>query len=160
MRIVPATIGNVEAVLRLEREVPEAPHWAAAEYLRMVDARAGSVQRCLPLCWRDAEVVGFAVGKIAAGEAELESVGVRAAARRDGVGRALCEAVIAWAWERGAAVIELEVRASSAGARALYAALGFAEVGLRRGYYAQPVEDAVLMRKKRSRNEGAPDRSG
>jgi ribosomal protein S18 acetylase RimI-like enzyme len=47
----------------------------------------------------------------------------------------------------GAAALALEVRVSNEAAQALYAALGFVAVGVRRGYYTQPVEDAVLMRK-------------
>jgi ribosomal-protein-alanine N-acetyltransferase len=78
--------------------------------------------------------------------AELESVAVANSVRRSGIGRALCDAVIAWAREQGAAEIELEVRTSSSGAIALYTQLGFATVGARAKYYRGPVEDAVLMR--------------
>jgi ribosomal-protein-alanine N-acetyltransferase len=53
---------------------------------------------------------------------------------------------MAWSREREAAqVIELEVRASSMSALALYSSLGFTEQGRRRGYYRDPIEDAVLM---------------
>jgi ribosomal-protein-alanine N-acetyltransferase len=94
-------------------------------------------------------IAGFAVGRVlAAGgavEAELESVAVAAKVRRQGVGRALCAAVIAWSRERGAPAVELEVRASSQGAIALYTALGFVPNGRRAMYYRHPVEDALLM---------------
>ncbi len=63
-----------------------------------------------------------------------------------GVGAALCEAVVAWCAGRGATEVELEVRAGSAGAIALYERLGFVAVGRRPGYYRSPMEDAVLMR--------------
>ena len=72
-------------------------------------------------------------------------VAVSVPARRGGVGRALCEAVVRWCRERGATEVELEVRAGSAGAIALYAGLGFLAVGRRAGYYLDPVEDALLM---------------
>ena len=147
MKIVRAELADLEALLRLERELPEAPHWAAAEYLRIVAAPGTEpLHRCLLLCRTQPELLGFAVGKVLAGEAELETVAVRPSARRKGVGKALCAAVITWAWEHGAATIDLEVRASSAGARALYASLGFVEAGRRPGYYVEPPEDAVLMR--------------
>ncbi len=81
--------------------------------------------------------MGFAVGKVigvGCGEfGELESVAVEAAARRGGVGRALCGAVVEWCRERGAAVVELEVRAGSGGAIALYEGLGFVVAGRRQG---------------------------
>jgi ribosomal-protein-alanine N-acetyltransferase len=94
--------------------------------------------------------VGFAVGHVTVLEtevlAELESVGVADSARRAGIGRALCEAVIAWVRGQGAEQIELEVRSRSDGAIALYRGLGFAAVGMRPKYYREPVDDAVLMR--------------
>ncbi|WP_263384121.1 GNAT family N-acetyltransferase [Granulicella arctica] len=140
--IAAARAEDIAEVVRVEREAVEAPHWAEGEYVGMVGA--GAV-RCLLVARRDGEIVGFAVGHLVGDEAELESVVVRALERRGGVGRALCRAVIAWAWESGGEVMDLEVRASS-GAIALYRGLGFDVVGQRRGYYAAPDEDAVLMR--------------
>jgi ribosomal-protein-alanine N-acetyltransferase len=94
-------------------------------------------------------VVGFAVGKVIdGGPAELESVAVDEAARRSGMGRALCGAVMAWCHTQGATEMELEVRAGSVGAIALYEGLGFCMVGRRAGYYRDPVEDALLMRRE------------
>jgi [ribosomal protein S18]-alanine N-acetyltransferase len=89
---------------------------------------------------------GFAVGKVVAGVGELESVVVVAGARRRGVGRALCGAVVEWCRDLGAGEVELEVRAESLGARRMYEELGFVEVGRRVSYYDGPVDDAVLMR--------------
>jgi ribosomal-protein-alanine N-acetyltransferase len=58
----------------------------------------------------------------------------------------LCAAVVDWCGELGAAALELEVRAGSVGAIALYTGLGFVGIGRRAGYYREPVEDALLMR--------------
>jgi len=96
----------------------------------------------------EGRVVGFAVGKVAAGVGELESVAVAGEARRQGVGRALCVAVMGWCREQGAGTMELEVRAGSVGAIGLYEVLGFVKVGTRRGYYREPVEDALLMQRE------------
>jgi ribosomal-protein-alanine N-acetyltransferase len=118
----------------------------------MVDAdeAGGAVRRCFFVAEGEGRLLGFAVGKVigSSGEglAELESVAVEAAARRGGVGRALCAAVADWCRERGAAALELEVRAGSAGAIALYSGLGFVVAGRRVGYYRSPAEDALLMR--------------
>jgi ribosomal-protein-alanine N-acetyltransferase len=74
---------------------------------------------------------------------------VAPAQQRRGHGRALLQALIGWTRARGDAALWLEVRQSNGGARALYAASGFDEVGLRRGYYPAPRqqrEDAVVMR--------------
>jgi len=89
--------------------------------------------------------MGFAVVRCAAALTELETVVVSSTARRRGIGNALCRTVMEWSREAGAREIELEVRASSKGALALYHQLGFVEQGRRRGYYRNPTEDAVLM---------------
>lgn len=81
----------------------------------------------------------------AAGVAELENIAVRQESRCQGLGRMLCREAIDWSRSRAAQVLELEVRASSAGALALYRSLGFVEQGRRRSYYREPTEDAVLM---------------
>jgi ribosomal-protein-alanine N-acetyltransferase len=91
-------------------------------------------------------LIGFAVGKVIAQTlAEIESVVVAVEVRRLGVGRELCEALLAWSREVGADSVELEVRAGNHGAIALYRKLGFAVVGQRKMYYREPVEDALLM---------------
>lgn len=91
-------------------------------------------------------VVGFAVSYAAADEAEIANVAVSNSARRAGIGRALVDHVIAAALKGGAATVFLEVRDSNAAARALYIALGFAELARRTAYYSNPREDAVVMR--------------
>lgn len=140
-------VGDVGAVVALERGVAEAPHWGEGEYRALFAAELGAeVRRVLFVAEVAGEVVGFAVGKMVAGVGELESVVVAGASRRGGVGRGLCEAVVGWCREAGTEAVELEVRAGSLGAIALYEGLGFVRVGVRRGYYREPVEDAVLMR--------------
>jgi ribosomal-protein-alanine N-acetyltransferase len=145
VRVRAGGVGDVEGVIALERGVVEAPHWGAAEYAAIVDVDGG-VRRCLMVAEKDGVLVGFAVGKVVAGVGEIESVAVDAAARRGGVGRALCEAVVEWSRGLGAEAVELEVRAGSGGAIALYGVLGFVSVGRRKGYYREPTEDALLMR--------------
>ena len=134
-----ATEEDVAVVLEIERQCETAPHWAEEEYRNIVNG-SSKLRRCLLVVSG-----GFAVGKVAAGIGELESVAVLPAYRRMGVGEALCRGVIAWCWEQGAEAVELEVRAGSEGARTLYQKLGFREVGRRDRYYDNPVEDAVLM---------------
>ncbi len=148
-----AVEGDLAEILFLERETSTAPHWGAAEYRGMFAEGRGGVRRCLFVAsaGRAGEAIaGFAVGK-AVGEqpgveAEIESVVVRAEARRLGLGTALCRAVMGWAVSEGAREVDLEVRAKSAGAVRLYTGLGFVGVGKRPGYYAGPADDAVVMR--------------
>ncbi|WP_035351927.1 GNAT family N-acetyltransferase [Edaphobacter aggregans] len=148
--IRPARLEDVGAVVALERGVAEAPHWAEREYGAMVESSAGEgVRRCLLVAESGGELAGFAVGRAIGREevsGELESVAVATGARRAGTGRALCEAVIAWSRGQGADAVELEVRSANHGAIALYERLGFVRVGMRKGYYREPADDAVLMR--------------
>lgn len=135
---------DLEAILAVER-ASEGPHWGVEEYRRALAGEEGAVRRRV-FVWDGVD--GFAVGMVlcVAGvcEGELEHVVVRAAARRRGVGRALCGAVIAWVKEVGGERVGLEVRASNP-ALHLYESMGFREVGRRGGYYREPVEDAMLM---------------
>jgi [ribosomal protein S18]-alanine N-acetyltransferase len=151
-RVREGAAADLVGVMRLEQETAEAPHWTAAEYEAIVDSGGfanGAVRRRLFVVEGEAGLLGFAVGKVLVSEAvslgELESVAVGVSMRRSGVGRMLCEAVIRWCVERGATEVELEVRAGSVGAIALYRGLGFVAVGKRAGYYRDPVEDALLM---------------
>jgi ribosomal protein S18 acetylase RimI-like enzyme len=77
--------------------------------------------------------------------AELESVVVSANARRAGIGRALCSAVLDWCRSHGATEVVLEVRSASAAAVALYAGLGFTPSARRPRYYRDPDDDALLL---------------
>ena len=155
-RIRTATAGDVELLFSLERSVAEAPHWSREEYAALAGGDAtGALTRCLLVAEavEDAgtgSLAGFAVGKVIAMDTdsvgELESVVVAEDARRMGLGRALCEEIGKWCQDRGAREIELEVRSRNYSAKSLYASLGFVEEGLRRRYYRDPIDDAVLMR--------------
>ena len=93
---------------------------------------------------------GFALGRIAGPEAELLTLAVEPMARRRGTGRRLVAAFEGEAARRGAAEALLEVAATNQPARALYAVLGYAEVGRRRGYYRRagaPAIDALVLAK-------------
>ncbi len=153
LRLRVASAADLGEVVALERRVVEAPHWAEVEYGAIVESSGeGTIRRCLFVAETDETLLGFAVGKVILSTAdrvgEIESVAVDAAGRRRGVGRSLCEAVVHWCRDQGAVEMELEVRAGSSGAIALYEGLGFGVVGRRGGYYREPDEDAVLMQLK------------
>ena len=94
-----------------------------------------------------AEVCGFAAFSFVIDEANLDSLSVGAACRRRGVATALLQHAFCALQAEGAQRIFLEVRSRNASARALYASLGFTQVGLRRGFYRNPADDAVIMEK-------------
>jgi ribosomal-protein-alanine N-acetyltransferase len=89
---------------------------------------------------------GFVMARVAADEAEILTLAVPPPARRRGLGLALMRAALAEAAARGARAMFLEVAAGNEAARALYGALGFAEVGRRRRYYADGADAVVLRR--------------
>lgn len=114
---------------------------------------------------RENEVlVAYLVAWWLADDVHVVRVGVEPARRREGHARRLLEALLEVAKDSGARLVTLEVRASNRAARALYGALGFDEVGRRRGYYpdADPPEDAVLLTRwiDRSPDPDQPARSG
>ena len=80
-------------------------------------------------------------------EGNITNVAVRRDCRRQGVAAALLDALEAQGKERELAFLTLEVRQSNAPARALYEKLGYLQAGLRRNYYENPREDAIIMTK-------------
>ena len=80
-------------------------------------------------------------------EGYITNVAVRPDCRRQGVASSLFQALEAQGRARGLAFLTLEVRQSNAPARALYEKLGYVQAGLRRNYYENPREDAVIMTK-------------
>lgn len=78
-------------------------------------------------------------------EGSVSNVAVAPDCRRQGVGSALIEALLARARELGLSFVNLEVRESNAPAIALYERFGFVPDGRRKGYYDRPREDAILM---------------
>lgn len=92
--------------------------------------------------------LGFVLGRRAADEAEILSLGVLPGARRRGVGSSLVAAGCEAAAAAGARRLHLEVAADNEPARRLYARAGFAEAGRRPGYYERAdgsSVDAVLL---------------
>ena len=78
-------------------------------------------------------------------EGYLSNVAVASEHRRQGIAEALLKALLMRARARKLSFVTLEVRAGNTPAQTLYRKLGFTEVGVRRGYYEHPREDAVLM---------------
>lgn len=90
-------------------------------------------------------IVGFAGIWLLADEAHIVNIAVRQEYRRQGIGELLLISLIELAIEINASLITLEVRASNDAARCLYGKYGFTVRGVRRGYYSDNREDAVIM---------------
>jgi ribosomal-protein-alanine acetyltransferase len=140
-----ASAEDFEAIFALEHACVGAPHWSAAIWRRLLAGHGNLPMRSVMVAQLGEETVGFIVVSGTVEAVELESVAVKQALRGQGIGGDLCRAAMRWAADQGAAKMELEVRASNAAARAMYASLGFVEQGVRVRYYRAPEEDAVLM---------------
>jgi ribosomal-protein-alanine N-acetyltransferase len=90
-------------------------------------------------------ITGFAGFWVMADEAHIISLAVRKTLYHSGIGELLLIAIIDLAAQLKARIITLEVRASNNVAINLYNKYGFTQVGLRRGYYIDNKEDAILM---------------
>lgn len=106
---------------------------------------------------RAAETLGFACASAVADEVELQSLAVERASRGKGIGSALLEALVEWAAESGFRTLHLEVRAGNRPALGLYRRFGFAQAGIRPGYYQDNGEDALLLTRDIGRPGPAPD---
>jgi len=94
----------------------------------------------------DGDVAGYAACWTVIDQSELGNVAVSPRARGLGMGGALVDTVVERVKERGAHEVFLEVRESNHVAQGIYRDRGFIVVGRRRSYYAQPTEDALVMR--------------
>lgn len=94
-------------------------------------------------------VLGYCVLRTLADEGEIQRIAVNPAFRRQGIARKLMESMAAVARMKGAREVALEVRESNESARKLYESYGFRQEAVRRGYYRNPTEDAIIMWNRR-----------
>lgn len=89
--------------------------------------------------------VAFCAFWLIADQAHINNLAVRPEFRGRGLGIQMLQAIVAEAERLGAGSIGLEVRQSNVAAQRLYKKAGFREHGIRKSYYTQPVEDALLL---------------
>jgi ribosomal-protein-alanine N-acetyltransferase len=138
-------------MMNLDRQTPAAAHWSRQQY-RGLFATTGEEhpsERFALVVEDDSEaseILAFLVAHRIDAEWELENLVVAAVARRQGLGTRLLNEFITHVRNEKGSAIFLEVRESNQNARALYRKAGFEETGLRKSYYADPAEDAILCR--------------
>lgn len=133
----------------LERQSPTAAHWSRQQYEGLVATASGQSERIALVVKEESEtpeVLAFVVARRVDAEWELENIVVAESAHRQGVATRLLSQFVAHAREQQGSGIFLEVRESNQSARALYRKAGFTETGLRKSYYSNPSEDAILCR--------------
>ena len=93
-------------------------------------------------------VAGYVGSQTVLGETDMMNIAVHPDYRRKGIAEALVNALVEGLKARESHCLTLEVRATNAPAIALYEKLGFAQIGLRKNYYRNPKEDALILRKE------------
>ena len=101
------------------------------------------------LWWKKKErILGYCSMMTVLDEGDILNVAVRSDRQKEGIGQFLVDSMLRMAEMQGIKLVHLEVRQGNETARRLYQRLGFKEDGLRRNYYENPVENAVLMTKE------------
>lgn len=95
----------------------------------------------------DNNLVGYCGIYMSVDQADIANVAVSSLYRRKGIAQELINNILSIAKERSVKEVFLEVRLSNVKAISLYEKMGFVEIGLRKAYYANPKEDALLMKK-------------
>ena len=138
--IAPMRRRHLPAVLAIEEQVQPRP-WSE----RIFRSELGQPNRCYLVARQGANVVGFAGVLLVLDEGHVTNVAVDPSWHRRAVATSLLVRLCRTAAERGARNLTLEVRMSNDGAQALYRRFGFAPGGVRKAYYPDNREDALVM---------------
>ena len=91
------------------------------------------------------KIVGYVLFWLLPEEVDIHNIAVHTEFRRRGLGQALLKEVVEQARRRNSSRVTLEVRVSNIPAQKLYESVGFISKGLRKGYYSDDGEDALIM---------------
>ena len=131
----------MEAILR---ETAEAASWSEAALTAVLEENPGYFL----LSWEGEDLGGFIYGRRVLDEGEILNLAVRADFRKRGIGASLVTTMCGVFSRDGARQVFLEVRASNRPAVELYTELGFLRIGERPGYYRNPEEAALVLRRE------------
>ena len=133
---------HLRNVLRIEEQTSSTP-WSLGLFL--AEIRREERDYIVALSDHDESVVGFAGLLYVVGEGHVTTVAVDPAVQGARIGTRLMLELARRAIARGSDSITLEVRASNKAALALYRRFGFAPSGVRKNYYKDPTEDALVL---------------
>jgi ribosomal-protein-alanine N-acetyltransferase len=141
VRITPMRRRHLRGVLRIEQQVYPRP-WTFGLFLGEISQRASRVYLVARV---GSEVVGYAGMFRAVDDGHITTIAVDPAWQRRGIATRMLLALARAAVDRGCHNLTLEVRMSNSGAQALYQRFGFVPAGVRKGYYPETGEDALVM---------------
>ena len=139
MKVETLTAEHLAQVAELEQLCFADPWSEKALELLLGDGAYGAV------CLQEGRVMAYGGVLWAPFEGQITNIATHPDARRCGMGAAVLEHLIAVAIERGCEQLSLEARVSNTPAISLYERYGFEKMGLRRGFYKHPTEDAYVM---------------
>lgn len=139
--IRPITPADIDAVWDIEKMCFSVP-WSRQSFVLEVEKN-----RCARyvVAEHSGTVVGYGGMWLIVDEAHITNIAVHPFFRRKGIGEAILKALMTEAHRMGIDRMTLEVRASNIAAQSLYKKLGFVEVGVRKGYYSDNNDDAIIM---------------
>ncbi len=140
--------GDLDALVAIERGSPEA--WNREAFA----AEFGRTPPTLFVLRASGAPVAFAAVRFQLPDMDILNLAVSPDRRRRGLGRRLLSSLLDHAAGNGVQSVFLEVREGNEKARKLYENAGFAETQRRRGFYREPLEDAILMRLAMSHEAG------
>ena len=143
MMIVPMNESHVAQVAELEKICFSDP-WSE----KSVASELSNPLSCWLVAEEDGLVAGYVGSQTVIDESDMMNVAVHPDHRRKGIAEKLVVELVEALKKRGSHCLTLEVRASNEPAKALYEKLGFIQVGLRKNYYRNPKEDALILRKE------------
>lgn len=135
---------HVDDVLEIERESFPAP-WTEAMFRQEVEEKWLSRSFVAKL---DGVVIGYVIAWFLRGEVHVLNLAVTKQQQRRGIARRMLDHIVGMATEEAFHLVTLEVRVSNDPAKFLYLSMGFAPVGIRRRYYHDNDEDALVMTKR------------
>jgi ribosomal-protein-alanine N-acetyltransferase len=141
IRVSPMRRRHLRGVLRIETQVYPRP-WTLGLFMSELGFREGRVYLVARV---GSTVVGYGGLMLVGPDAHITTVAVDPTWRRHAIGTRLLLALARAGAQHGAENLTLEVRVGNEAARALYARFGFAPAGVRKGYYAETGEDALVM---------------
>ena len=134
--------GHLPQILEIERASYPTPWSETAFANEIMSASSVTV-----VAMEATTVVGFLVAWIVVDQLHVANIAAAVDHRRRGVGGAMMKWLLAEAARKGCTTSTLEVRESNRAARSMYSQLGYRSVSIRKTYYSNPPEDAVIMLK-------------
>ena len=142
MKVRPIEPNDIPAVYNIERECFSDP-WSLKTLQSTLDEKGHT----LFIAEEDGDIIGYGVTRQVLDECEILRIAVKQDSRKKGAGHLLMGFMIDSAVSNGVQLFFLEVREHNIPAISLYRKHGFVESGLRKEYYKDPIESAVLMSK-------------